>query len=109
MACRGHQSYAVDHTGLSPSGRVSAAARRAWLASEEARMAACRAADDAERARCPECSEASATEATQRATSARSASLAYAAELRRLADLGIRPKAHRALAAKLEAQAAHPT
>lgn len=105
MTCRGHQSYVVDHTLLSPSGRVSKAALRAVKAREAERMAACAARDEAARLACPDCQRGAQREALERVSAAACQRRAQAAELRRLADLGMRPKAHRALAAKLEAEA----
>lgn len=78
----------IDHSLLSPSGRVSKRARRAAMDRETKRLFA---GVDWKDAPIPRKAEHL---------------LSQAAELRRLADCGMRPKRHRELAAKLEAEAA---
>ena len=80
---------AIDHSTLSPSGRVSKRTRRA--AQERTRL------------------ELFGPDGLQRATtpqpSKRERLLAQAAELRELADRGMSPRKHRKEATRLEAEA----
>lgn len=106
MTCRGHQSYVVDHSGLSLSGHMSDRARRAWRAREVERMEACAARDEAGRLACPDCQAAAQRTAEARRVTLAAAKRSQAADLRRYAAAGMRPKAHRTLADRLEAEAA---
>jgi hypothetical protein len=106
MTCHGHQSYTVDHSLLSPSGRMSKRAQAAAMKQERKRMAEAERRDEAARAACPECSAALARARVAQRANSIALLESQAAGLRRLADGGLRPKAHRELAAKLEAQAA---
>mgnify|MGYP001593753176 FL=1 len=81
-----------DHGILSPSGRVSKRTRKVALAKLAARVNDAMAA--AEESRQASFEAKLPQHLRQQAT-----------ELRRLADLGMRPKAHRYLASKLEAEA----
>lgn len=83
---------AIDHGGLSPSGRVSKRARAAWLAREAARLFPPGTFADPKR---PE------TAAEKRVRILRTA-----AELRALAERGMKPRAYRREAERLEAEAA---
>ena len=83
---------ACDHSGLSPSGRVSKRARAAWLAREAARLFPPGTFADTRR--------------PENADEKRVRLLRTAAELRALADRGMKPRAHRRAAERLEAEAA---
>lgn len=77
----------IDHTILSPSGRVSKRARAAALARETARLFPPGTFGDGRPKQC---------ERTQ--------DLRYAAFLRELAERGVGPRKHRKEAARLEAK-----
>jgi hypothetical protein len=107
VTCRGHQSFTADHSGLSPSGRTSAAGRLAWLRREADRMRASERRDSAARAACPECNAAAARHARERTELAAGIRLDEARNLRRLVAAGIKPRAKMLrLAAQLEKEAA---
>ncbi len=81
----------LDHSTLSPSGRVS---KRAQLAAQERTRRELFGPDGLQRPACPQ-------------PSRRDVLLRTAAELRELADWGMRPRKYRKEAARLEAEAAH--